>query len=116
MDAKQQRLVHRIDQGGELRYPSTSEPSPKLTRKKDPILELQLAMATNSINHEYARIEFDESPARDRQEELLDYMDNCRSKYLAARDQLIQLSPLSVEQFEIDLAYQKRTTLQQYHA
>ncbi|MBI2346672.1 MAG: hypothetical protein HYV03_07330 [Deltaproteobacteria bacterium] len=83
---------------------------------KDPLLELQLAMATSSINHAYARIEYDESGDQERREELLHYMDNCREKYLNARDQLSQLSPQTLERFERDLTFQKQTTLSQYHA
>ncbi|MBI4367656.1 MAG: hypothetical protein HY543_12650 [Deltaproteobacteria bacterium] len=84
--------------------------------KKDPLLELQLTMATSSINHEYARIEYDETPDRERREELLHYMDGCREKYLEAREQLSLMSPQTVERFEKDLFYQKQTTLSQYHA
>lgn len=86
------------------------------TAKNDPVLELQLAMATSSINHEYARMEYDDTEDRERREDLLHYMDDCRQKYMSARDQLVTMSPHTLERFERDLAYQKQTTLSQYHA
>lgn len=88
----------------------------KPSGKKDPLLELQLAMATSSINHEYARMEFDETNDHERREELLHYMDDCREKYLDAREQLSTMSPQTLERFEKDLVFQKQTTLSQYHA
>lgn len=108
---------HELDHGGHLlvhsEYPETP---PRAKKRNDPILELQLAMATSSINHEYARMEFEETADRERQEELTHYMEECWQKYHQAREQLSQMSPLSVDQFERDLAYQKRTTLQHYSA
>lgn len=108
----------QLDNGGHIIVARRAKDS-RLTdnegNAKDPILELQLAMATSSINHEYARMEFDEAPCRERKEELDYYMDECRQKYLEARDQLKNLSPSTIEQFEADLAFQKNSTLQQYH-
>ncbi|GEM_PF-4478316 len=111
----QKRIVtaRQLDLGGE-RYIHSELPATKPT--KDPILELQLSMATSSINHEYARMEFDETIDRERREELLIYMDDCRSKYSDARAQLCLMSPTTVEKFEEDLSFQKRATLQQFHA
>lgn len=82
----------------------------------DPVLELQLTMATTSINHEYARMEYDAILDQTRREELLNYMDDCREEYLNARTELVKVSPMCIDQFEADLSYQKRSTLQQYHA
>lgn len=84
--------------------------------KKNPVLELQLSMATNSINHEYARMEYDDTRDYERREELFHYMDNCREKYLEARAQLASLSPSTLGKFEADLVFQKETTLKQYRA
>lgn len=88
----------------------------KVGGRKDPVLELQLTMATSSINHEYARMEYDETSDRERREELLHYMEDCREKYLNAREQLLSMSPHTLERFERDLVFQKQTTLSQFHA
>lgn len=84
--------------------------------QKDRLLELQLTMATTSINHEYAALEFDETDDHERREELMDYMADCRDKYLEAREELACYSPLKLESFEKDLFFQKKTTLTHYHA
>lgn len=104
-----------LENGGHLVL-ATGSSTERSSEERDPILQVQLAMATSSINHEYARMEYDESSDTERREELLHYMDDCRQKYDEAREQLTKMSPTTVEQFERDLAYQKRTTLHQYHA
>lgn len=74
------------------------------------IVQLQLKMATSSINHEYARIEYDDTACPERQEELLSFMEECRRKYTEARDSLKRYDPFALEQFEEELAEQKRST------
>lgn len=106
--------LEQLDRGGHLVVNTSKEVAGK-GRRPDPILELQLAMATSSINHEYALMELEETPDRERQEELLHYLGQCREKYDEARTRLSLLTPMSVAQFEQDLAYQKKTTLRQYH-
>ena len=83
---------------------------------EEKILELQLMMATTSINHEYAKIEFDEVDDYERRHELLDYMADCRGKYLSARSQLANFNPLVLETFERDLLLQKLATITHYNA
>lgn len=80
------------------------------------IMELQLAMATSSINHEYASIEFGGTPDRQRQEELLAYMHDCRTRYLEAREILERFDPMAVATFEQDLMKQKLETMTEYNA
>jgi hypothetical protein len=46
----------------------------------------------------------------------MDYMADCRDKYLEAREELACYSPLKLESFEKDLFFQKKTTLTHYHA
>lgn len=82
---------------------------------KERILEMQLKMATSSINHEYARIEFDDTEDRERKEELLDFMEDCRCQYLEARRSLAAHDPYALEEFEADLLRQKQTTITPYH-
>lgn len=85
-------------------------------RQEEKVLELQLTMATTSINHEYARIEFEEADDYARREELLSYMSECRGKYLAARGELENYNPAVLEDFERNLTLQKLATITHYHA
>lgn len=75
------------------------------------LLELQLKMATSSINHEYARLEFDDIDDRERRDELLEYMHECRRNYLEARTALSSYDPYALADFEVDLMRQKQMTL-----
>ena len=83
---------------------------------ENPVLKLQLIMATNSINHEYARMEFEDTADQDRQEQLLEYMSNCREQYLEARGSLVNHDPGAVAEFEADLLQQKMKTLNRFTA
>lgn len=87
-----------------------------LVGEDNPILQLQLAMATNSINHEYARMEYEDVANQERQEELLEYMNQCRENYLKARESLSTFDPNALHQFEVDLYQQKLKTLNRYNA
>lgn len=80
------------------------------------LLKLQLKMATSSINHEYARMEFESVGNMQRREELLDFMNDCRSEYYEAREVLVQRDPSALAEFERDLLLQKAQTLTQYNA
>lgn len=83
---------------------------------RDGLLELQLCMATCSINHEYARLEYDDQNDVDKKDELLGYMHECREKYLEARDKLVAYDPYAAADFEVDLMRQKLATLACYQA
>jgi len=83
---------------------------------REHILNLQLVMATSSVNHEYARLEYDETSNSDKKEELMQYMSDCRTKYDEAREELSCVNPLVLETFEKDLAVQKQSTMVHYHA
>lgn len=93
-------------------------PSEMVTAKggKDPLLELQMAMATSSINHEYARIEYEDSMDAERKDELAQFMEDCHKKYLEAREKLAASHPQVLESFEKDLAHQKQSTITHYNA
>ena len=80
------------------------------------LLQLQLKMATSSINHEYASMEFEHASCRQRKEELLDYMTECRDTYLEARGELESFDKYALEEFERDLLLQKKQTLNQFNA
>lgn len=83
---------------------------------ENPVLKLQLVMATNSINHEYARMEYEDTFDKDRQDELLEYMGSCRQQYLEARQNLSNYDPHSLNDFEADLLQQKMKTLNRFNA
>lgn len=83
---------------------------------REHILNLQLVMATTSVNHEYARMEYEEVADIERKEELTHYMTECRQKYDEARGELACMNPLVLETFEQELAMQKKTTMVHYHA
>ena len=80
------------------------------------LLELQLKMATSSINHEYARIQFDEIEDRGERWDLLDYMQDCHRQYSEARAELMAYDPYALADFEADLMRQKQTTIAHYNA
>lgn len=84
--------------------------------ENNPVLKLQLSMATNSINHEYARMEFEDTLDAGRKDELLDYMSNCRQKYFEARESLATYDSKAVAEFEADLLQQKFKTLNRFNA
>ena len=79
-------------------------------------LELQLKMATSSMNHEYARMEYDDTRDRERKQELLEFMHDCRMQYFEAREGLVVHDPYALLDFEMDLLRQKQTIVTQYHA
>ncbi len=83
---------------------------------KQYLLELQLKMAASSINHEYARVQFDDERDRSRREDLLQYMHDCRCEYYEARSTLAAYDPYALAEFENDLMRQKQATLGCYEA
>lgn len=85
-------------------------------RLRKTLLELQLMMATSSINHEYARMEFEDADSHEKKEELLEYMNDCRTQYFRARSDLEKVDPYALIEFEKDLLRQKNSTLTHYNA
>lgn len=83
---------------------------------RNSLLELQLLMATSSINHEYARMEFEDVENTERKEELLEFMHDCRAQYFRAREDLERVNPYALKEFEEDLIRQKSNMLSQYNA
>lgn len=80
------------------------------------LLKLQLKMATTSINHEYARAEYEDTHDRERREELDGFMSECHAEYMEAREQLEAYNPMVLASFERDLLIQKQTALAQFNA
>lgn len=104
-------LINAVDEGIATGGKKLVEPG-----SREHILNLQLVMATTSVNHEYARMEYEDTIDIERKEELMHYMHECREKYEEAREELSCVNPLVLEKFENDLAHQKRTTMVHYHA
>ncbi len=88
----------------------------KSEENRKALLELQLMMATSSINHEYARMEFDDTADTERKEELLEFMNECRATYFEARHDLAGYDPYALVEFEQDLMHQKQIMLAHYNA
>lgn len=80
----------------------------------DNLLELQLKMATSSINHEYARLEYEDSLDNMRRAELIDYMNSCHTEYFTARQSLSNHDPCALKTFEANLLKQKMSTISTY--
>lgn len=114
MDTRTKQLMNVPSEGLTLEL----HPSEMVTAKsgKDALLELQMAMATSSINHEYARIEYEDSVDAERKDELVQFMEDCHKKYTEAREKLAANNPQILETFEKDLAHQKQSTITHYNA
>lgn len=79
-------------------------------------LDLQLKMVTSSVNHEYARIEYDECSNTERKEDLIQYMGDCQKEYFDARKDLEEIDHYALIEFEKDLMMQKLRTIGEFHA
>lgn len=90
----------------------SGEASSEDARKQ--LLELQMKMATCSINHEYARLEFEALENVQRKEDLLDFMHDCRCQYFEARSELVNFDPYALDDFEKQLMRQKQMTFTNY--
>jgi hypothetical protein len=73
-------------------------------------------MAASSINHEYARIQFEDSSEGLEREELIEVMHDCHRQYSEARAELAAYDPFALAEFEADLMRQKQTTIAHYNA
>lgn len=91
-------------------------PKTSSEEEKKAFMEVQLQMVTNSINHEYACQEYDDTEDVSKKEELSAYMDQCINDYEEAREKLREMSPLNVDEFERDLFSQKKKYLPRYKA
>jgi len=80
------------------------------------LLELQLKMAASSINHEYARMQFEDTGESLEREELIEVMNDCHRQYNEARVELAAYDPYALAEFEADLMRQKQTTIARYNA
>lgn len=114
MDTKNKQLMNVPSEGFSMELHQSEIVTAKTG--KDALLELQMAMATSSINHEYARIEYEDSIDAERKDELVQFMEDCHNKYIEAREKLAASNPQILETFEKDLAHQKQSTITHYNA
>jgi hypothetical protein len=80
------------------------------------VLAIQMRMASSSMNHEYARLQYDEMRSPDRKEDLLEYMHDCRRQYYIDRAEFSGVDPYALADFEADLLRQKQFMMSRYQA
>lgn len=79
--------------------------------EKPDLVNLQMILASSSMNHEYLRKAFDKTRSFARQQELLIKMANLKNLYFAARNKLATHHPERLEAIEKELSFQKQTVL-----
>lgn len=75
------------------------------------LVNLQMVLATSSMNHEYARKAYEKTRSFARKQELLTQMSNLKNLYFAARNKLAVAHPERLETIERELNFQKQTVL-----
>lgn len=88
------------------------KPSEELTGKD--LNNLELLLTTTSMNHEYARKEFEKSDSYARQQELLSKMSQLKNLYFIAREKLARFHPEKLGKIEGDLQKQKSEIFTEY--
>jgi hypothetical protein len=81
------------------------------SQERSDLVNLQMILATSSMNHEYARKAYDKTRSFARRQELLVKMENLKNMYFAARTRLSENHPHRVEAIERELSYQKQAVL-----
>jgi hypothetical protein len=84
------------------------------SQEKTDLVNLQMILATSSMNHEYARKAFEKTRSFARRQELLVKMSNLKNMYFAARDRLSANHPDRVEAIEKELSFQKQVVLSEH--
>ncbi len=75
------------------------------------LVNLQMVLASSSMNHEYIRQAYEKTRSFARRQELLIQMSNLKNLYFAARTKLAAHHPERLEAIERELNYQKQTVL-----
>ncbi len=81
------------------------------TSEKTDLVNLQMILATSSMNHEYTRKAFEKTRSFARKQELLAKMSNLKNLYFAARNKLAIHNPERLEAIERELSFQKQAVL-----
>ena len=90
-----------------------SERAIVLSGKQD-FVNLQMALVTTSMNHEYIRKEYDQSRSYTRKEALLCRMMDLKNVYFDIRQKLESIEPEKVISLEDELRLQKMTVLTEH--
>ncbi|HSA58755.1 MAG TPA: hypothetical protein VLJ37_03625 [bacterium] len=105
-----------IDQEPKLPTPEENEAilMDLVSQEKTDLVNLQMILATSSMNHEYARKAYDKTRSYARRQELLAKMSNLKNLYFAARSKLSVNHPDRLEAIERELNFQKQTVLSEH--
>lgn len=82
--------------------------------EKTDLVNLQMILATSSMNHEYARKAYEKTNSFARRQELMVKMSNLKNLYFAARNKLAIHHPERLEVIERELTHQKQTVLSEH--
>lgn len=75
---------------------------------------LELVLVTASMNHEYAKQEFEKTGSFQRKQELMARMSHLKSLYFNAREVLAAEQPEKLAELEEELRLQKQTVFPEY--
>ncbi|MBI2981124.1 MAG: hypothetical protein HYY44_02290 [Deltaproteobacteria bacterium] len=75
---------------------------------------LELVLVTASMNHEYAKKEYDKSQSFHRKEELMTRMSHLKSLYFNVRQTLEKTQPDRLAEIEEELRSQKEQVFHEY--
>ncbi len=75
---------------------------------------LELVLVTTSMNHEYAKLEFDKTRSFQRRQELLSRMSHLKQLYFDARNTLATMHPDRLVELEEELRLQKQKVFHEY--
>lgn len=100
----------KILTSNEYQYPQAASSN----AEKVDLVNLQMVLATSSMNHEYMRKAYEKANSHAKKEELLNQMSNLKNVYFAARDKLALHHPERLEAIEKELNYQKQAVLSEH--
>lgn len=75
---------------------------------------LELVLVTASMNHEYAKKEYEKTNSFHRRQELLVRMSHLKSLYFNARQTLAETQPIRLAEIEEELRLQKEQVFPEY--
>ncbi|MBI2083952.1 MAG: hypothetical protein HYT76_10400 [Deltaproteobacteria bacterium] len=75
---------------------------------------LELVLVTASMNHEYAKKEYEKTQSFHRREELMARMSHLKSLYFNVRQALAETQPIRLAEIEEELRLQKEQVFPEY--
>ncbi len=85
--------------------------APKEESSKADVMNLQMLMVSSSMNHEYARKEYETTKSFSKKQELMIKMTSLKNLYFTARKKLADSSPERLTVLENELRVQKTQAL-----